>query len=629
MVYEDGIPVFSEWLASSALTFLLVAAVGAFLGILIGFLVSAAQHGPSEGFNRTFKVLFSAFTSDFPGFSVRRTWAIAWLAVQESIRNRVLLSVFSVFVLILLFAGWFLDPRADDPARLYLTFVLNTCSILVLVMSVFLSTLSLPNDMKNKTIYTVVTKPVRASEIVLGRVVGFTAVGTALLAVMMVLSFGFVTRGLDHSHAIVASDEEPVYSTGANPEILGYQGITVLGGGHRHEFRVDASGQGATELAHGHRHEVTRTVGSDGKAIYTVGPATEQLVARVPIYGKLHWLDNQGKPTTGGINVGNEWTYRQYIAGGTNAAAVWTFSGLSREQFPPDADDRTIPLELNIRIFRTYKGDITKGVLGSLTFRNPNPASNVQSAPIYQPFKEFETDTFKIPLKLKRLPDDRALAGGRDVQLTEELDLFDDLVHNGQLEVILKCEEPAQYYGVAAPDIYIRAGDRPFWANFIKSFLTMWLQMLVVVSFGVMFSTFLSGPVAFLATTGSMVIGFFIKFVREVATSMFVGGGEYEGGGTIESFIRMVTQQNITTEFDAGPTTTMVVQTIDRGLAIMLYAATFIVPDFRDFNKINYVAYGYNIDAVLLSTLILQAFVYTAGTTLVGYFILKTREIAQ
>ena len=85
-------------------------------------------------------------------------------------------SVFAVFILILLFAGWFLDPGSLDPARLYLGFVLTTTSYLVLLLVLFFSAFSLPADIKNRTLHTVVTKPVRASEIVLGRILGF-AVG--------------------------------------------------------------------------------------------------------------------------------------------------------------------------------------------------------------------------------------------------------------------------------------------------------------------------------------------------------------------------------------------------------------------------------------------------------------------
>ena len=82
--------------------------------------------------------------------------------------------------------------KNSNPARVYLSFVLGTTNYLVLLMALFLSTFSIPNDIKNRTIYTVVTKPVRASEIVLGRIVGFATVGTAMLVFMGAISYVFV-----------------------------------------------------------------------------------------------------------------------------------------------------------------------------------------------------------------------------------------------------------------------------------------------------------------------------------------------------------------------------------------------------------------------------------------------------
>ncbi len=49
---------------------------------------------------------------DLFSISPRRILALAWLAVQESLRRRVLVG-FAVFLLILLFAGWFLDTQTD------------------------------------------------------------------------------------------------------------------------------------------------------------------------------------------------------------------------------------------------------------------------------------------------------------------------------------------------------------------------------------------------------------------------------------------------------------------------------------------------------------------------------------
>ena len=134
----------------------------------------------------------------WPGWRFRSRFAAAWWSCSR------------VFIVLLLFAGWYLDRESIDPARLYLDFVLTATSYLVLLLALFLSSQSLPADIKNHTIYTVVTKPVRASEVVLGRIVGFTAVTTFLLVVMGLISYVFVERGLAHTHQLTAADLEPI-----------------------------------------------------------------------------------------------------------------------------------------------------------------------------------------------------------------------------------------------------------------------------------------------------------------------------------------------------------------------------------------------------------------------------------
>ena len=77
---------------------------------------------------------------DLFDISPRRVFALARLAVQESLRRRVLAGL-AVFVVILAFAIWFLDARTPDPAKLYLSFVLTATTWLVMVMMVFLTRL--------------------------------------------------------------------------------------------------------------------------------------------------------------------------------------------------------------------------------------------------------------------------------------------------------------------------------------------------------------------------------------------------------------------------------------------------------------------------------------------------------
>ena len=81
--------------------------------------------------------------------SPRRVWALTWLAIQDSLRRRVVI-VFVVFIVVLSFAGWFLDPGSEHPLRLYISFVLTSTSYLVLLLVLFLSALSLPTDLKSE-----------------------------------------------------------------------------------------------------------------------------------------------------------------------------------------------------------------------------------------------------------------------------------------------------------------------------------------------------------------------------------------------------------------------------------------------------------------------------------------------
>lgn len=603
MVIETQLLPFSEWLPAALLLWAL--RVGALLVIVlvVGYLATAIRHGLFAAVGITWRTTVNVIL-DVMGISPRRVFALSWLAIKEAIRRRVVI-VFAVFIAIMLFAGWFLDPGSRDPARLYLSFVLTATTYLVLLLALFLSTLSLPTDLRNKTLYTVVTKPVRTSEIVLGRIIGFGIIGLVLLAVMGAMSYVFVVRGLAHTHVVRQADLQPVgrAAPGEAGEVP-LQGQSSRAQNHRHEVVVEPDGTGRLEMSHGHWHPLIVTE-FNGREVYEVGNAQGMLTARVPIYGQLRFKDRSGKDAEEGINVGYEWTYRSFIEGGTLAAAVWTFDGIHERDFPDG-----LPLEMTLGVFRSHKGDIEKGIPGSISVRNPETGKMVE-AKIFTA-KEFATDVQYIPRKLRSSATDGA-----------EIDLFEDLVADGKVEIWLRCIAPAQYFGAGQADLYIRAGDASFAANFIKGYLGIALQMLLVIGFGVMFSTFLSGPVAVIATIGILVGGFFRDFMLKLAAQ------ETYGGGPIESLVRMVTQANTITELEPGARTTFVKMS-DRVLEFFLGAVARVLPDFGSFSFADYVANGFNVplDPVLL-TRALAALGILLPLFIAGHFFLKTREVAR
>ncbi|MCA9222700.1 MAG: hypothetical protein KDA71_20390, partial [Planctomycetales bacterium] len=486
----------------------------------------------------------------------------------------------------------------------------------------FLSTFSLPADIKNRTIYTVVTKPVLLAELILGRILGFALIGTLILAVMCVLSYVFVLRGVSHTHQIDAKtltvDRSLVDDTGE----FGRSGLSTMDSNHRHTVHMNADGTGYTDVQKGHRHEVRRVGDNWETARYVVGPPVGQLEARMPEYGSLTFLDRAGRPTDKGINVGNEWTYRSYIEGGTLAAAIWSFDNIYAGRFPESRPEfaEGIPIDLTLRVFRSYKGEIERGILGSLRiieYVDPADPEAAKRPPlISEPMnffaEEFTSDRRYIPRKLK---------ASRAGEPPQTFDLFEDFAHQGKLRVQIRCEDPAQYYGAAKPDVYIWTGDNYFALNFFKGYVSIWVQMLLVIAFGVTFSTFVSGPVAMLATVMSYVVGYFSQFVFDVMT------GKQEGGGPLESLIRTVEQRNLVTKLDEGVGTS-VVQGVD---TVSMHIMTFfskLMPSYSDLDTSSYVAKGYDIPVELISQHVITAIFYFLVLSMIGYFIFKSREVA-
>jgi len=660
MVLEqvDALPL-QTWFPLALLKWAIVAGSLAAAGLLIAWLVCAMRHGPIAGVRIVWHALGAAVV-DLVGISPRRVWALSWLAIRESIRRRVVV-VFAVFVVVLLFAGWFLDPGSTHPARLYLSFVLTATSYLTVLLALLLSAMSLPTDIKNKTLHTVVTKPVRPSEVVLGRMLGFTAVGTMLLAIMAAISYGFVIRGLSHTHKLTAADLKATGQASAGQTAplttdrkvvlrSPLKGFTSRVHQHRHEATIERSGEGRIAPAQNHWHEL-KISRSGGKTIYKLGGPRGMLVARVPVYGKLRFKDRTGKPADKGVNVGDEWTYRSFIEGGTLATAIWTFDGVTPQRFPKDQFPKGLPLEMNIEVFRTYKGttedpENIPGIPGSIWVSNPIAGDILQlqearheadkkgrssqvrtitqriaelrrcQAELPSPVeakiftaRDFVTEVIYIPRKL-------------ETHDGKELDLFADFVVDGRVEIWLRCVPPAQYFGVAQADVYLRTRNASFLLNFIKGYLGIWLQMVLIIGIGVMFSTYLSGPVAVIATAGALVGGLFSGFMMQLARGQVVGGGPFE------ALVRILLQQNLISELEPGLRTT-VVQMLDGVLQVGLFVAASILPAFAQFSFADYVAYGFDISGAMIFRNVCRALAFLVPLFIAAYLFLKTREVAK
>ena len=606
MVVEQQLLPFFEWLihpgdgSIGALWHCLAVFVAvSLLALFVGYLIAMFRHGPLKAGDLTYRVVADGF-AELLRISPRRVGALARLAIKESLRRRVVVALI-VFVLILMFASWFLKTDYPEPGKLYLSFVLTATTYLMLALAMLLSAFSLPAEFKSKTIYTIVTKPVRAGDIVLGRVLGFSVIGTVLLLIMGVFSYLFVVRSLDHAHQLDGSWEDLEVIRTADGEIVGRQGRTTFDDFHRHEVQLDnVDGVGLALSEHSHEHNVDRDTESDA---VVVGGPSDVMRARVPKYGELDFKDRNGVDKQRGVSVGSEWTYRSFVEGGTAAAAIWTFSDID-ESVAADG----LPIELYVSVFRTHKGVIERGILGKIQLRNPD--------------NDLRSDIRTFRAKDQSI-DNQLFA--RQLTDTEQnpIDLLDDLVsEDKKIEVVVQCVEPGQYFGFARADCYLRQPEASPLANFVKAYAGIWIQMVLVIAIGVACSTFLSGPVAMMFAITFIVLGFFRNFFVDVAT------GAQVGGGPIESLVRIVTQKNQTIPLGENIGVT-IMYTIDQGLRFMMYALAQLLPNFRQFSTVGYVANGFNVPTNQLAQDLSLCLAYVVGLLIVGYFFLRTREVAR
>lgn len=610
MVLEEQILPYLQWLLGTESAFgalpnyILVLCVLALLAIGVGYAVAASRRGLVRGGDTVYNTVSVGFRELF-SISPRRIWALARLAMKEARRRRVEVALV-VFLVILAFANWFLSADNQNPAKLYVSFVLTATTYLVLGVALVLSTFSLPSDFKTKTIYTVVTKPVYASEIILGRILGFSLVGTILLLLIAVSSYFFVTRSLSHTHRV--EKDSLTYAKGNSGEVIGYRGRTSLEAYHRHDVELDPEKDGAALSNYDHFHRIE----SDGDLLI-VGESEGAIRARLPKWGKLSFLDRQGVPKEHGINVGNEWTYRSFIDGRTQAAAIWTFDDIDKSLDSGDG----LPVGLIVRVFRTHKGVIGQAIRGAIQVRNSE--TKLRSDLI--PFAALDNKIEEFTIKQKLVD-----TNGR------ERDLYEDFVTStGQLEIRIQCMERGQYFGFAQPDCYIRLPDASPVFNYVKVYTSIWVQMVIVIAIGVVSSSILSGPVAMLLTVSFILLGFKRDFFIGIAAGddyAKYGVEKVYGGGPIESAYRMATQKNVITDLDPGVGTS-IINGIDAVLQKLMLGVSQVLPDFSQFSTVKFAAFGFDVPTEKVGADLTVCLAYLIGLAVVGYFLLRTREVAK
>lgn len=531
------------------------------------------------------------FLSDMIRMRWGRIYAIAKLSFKEAVRRRIIW-VFLIFLLIFFFpAKWFFQIKQENELRSQIDIIYSAEAYLLLFTALLLASFSIPGDIKNQTIHTIVTKPVERFEILLGRYLGYVGLLTAALFFLTGISLLFISL----------SNVDPA--------------------------AVD-----------------------------------ESMRSRLPKYGRLQFASK--KSDFAGIDVGREKVYRKYIAGGEGSShrGIFLYTDISNL-----SGQYAVPCEFAFDIYRLTKGEENKGVRTSFNFLAWNHDPLKDEAYIAAMREAFGGYPVNVQPPDARLKDERErtkrdadwkkvgeiakqfgryeyrgfplydyhtwtiqvppgfFEGAAQGNAPEQSGTFPDGTPwkdaPVRAQVQVKCDSISQMLGMAGYDLYFLEAEGSFIVNFFKGALGLWCRLCLVIGVAIVCSTYLSGVVSFLIALFLFIMGFFQDFLQSLAY------GQNVGGGPLESFARLVRGDVAAAQIDKTPLVTVYLY-MDEGFRWIMRRLLNVIPDVDRFDWTKYVAEGFSIrpELIVMNTLFMVA--YLLPWFLVGYYLLKTREVA-
>lgn len=531
----------------------------------------------------------------------RRVWALAKLTVLEVIRRRVVW-VFLLLALVFLFGTWFIDSKPENQLRSYVEVVYLAMAVLLLFTSSLLASFSLPTDIKQQTIQTIVTKPVERFEIFLGRFLGYTAVVTVVLALMTGFSLLYIRRGVDPDAAAETEKARvPVYG-----DELRFEGTPTDKGenvGTEWEYRGYISGLMAGET-------------KPQFAVWTFDHLPAGLARRdQPV--RCEFTFAVYRTTIGEINKGvfcrfeaESWLWDPALRGEYEAERKRLLDEQRKAAQP--RSDAAIADELAAKygIFELPSKEVTN----------------------------YHTQWFEVPAGLFRshfrsreelrpqLEELRHKKQGGSLSPAEAR-LLDRLERDAQgearrpLTVRVRCISRTQFVGMARYDLYFLDREGSFLVNFFKGAVGIWFWTELLIVLALTCSAYLSGVVTWISVLFLFGVGMFRDFLITLAM------GKNEGGGPAESLVRLFGRSNAILPLEAGTINTVALGS-DQVYQWVLRRFIGFFPDVSLCDFSGFVANGFDVSTVTLVTTLLILVGYLLLWLVGGYYLIKSREIA-
>jgi ABC-type transport system involved in cytochrome c biogenesis permease component len=187
-----------------------------------------------------------------------RILAIAHNTIREAVRERLVL-VAVLFGLAIVIGSQALSPLAlGEGRKVVIDFGLAGSTLLATLLSIFLGSTLLHKELERRTIYSILAKPIRREEFLIGKFLGLwittaslLGVMTAILAVVVTIAYGNAPATIVGSVALsmielgIVTAVVVLFSSFSTPALTAFFGIaTVVAGHFADDLRYFAS-QGA------------------------------------------------------------------------------------------------------------------------------------------------------------------------------------------------------------------------------------------------------------------------------------------------------------------------------------------------------------------------------------------------
>ena len=186
---------------------------------------------------------------------MKRVWAVASNTFWQSIRMKLALAVIIILLVLLPLMSFTMvgDGTLKGKLQTFSSYGLSLTNLLLCFLTIAISTYTLSSDLKGKQLFSVITKPIRRFEILIGKMLGIIMLNTLLLIIFSAIIYGltvYMPRYIESSPQEIAKVNDEFFTArrGLKPQI------------NPEDFRKEAEAEYQMLVERGDINEITNEI---------------------------------------------------------------------------------------------------------------------------------------------------------------------------------------------------------------------------------------------------------------------------------------------------------------------------------------------------------------------------------